>query len=86
MQFEIREGDGNMGCYHRGTVEASNAFDALRKASRQGMICKPYDVVLKRDIEGDDQFAVVCSYVAPIYGDSSRWVAEARLIESNNNA
>lgn len=78
--FEIREGDGNMGCYRRGVIEAEDAYEALRKASRQKMICKPRDVVLTRDIEGDDQFAVVCSYVAPIFGDVCRWVAEASII------
>lgn len=80
-QFQIREGDGNDGCYRRGVLEATDAFDAIRKASRTGMICKPRDVVLKRDIEGDDQHAYVASYVAPIYGDACRWLAEAHLAE-----
>ena len=68
--FEIREGDRNQGCFRRGTIEAENAYDALRKASRTKMIFKTRDVVLKRDINGDEQFAVVCSYVKPIFGDS----------------
>jgi hypothetical protein len=85
-EYEIREGDGNDGCRRRGTIQATDAFDALRRASRVGMIRKPRDVVLRRDIDGDDQYAVVASYVAPIYGDSCRWVAEALLIESQNNA
>lgn len=78
--FEIREGDGNQGTYHRETIDAKDAFQALRLASRRGIINKPKDVVLKDDIEGDDEYAIVCSYVAPIYGDSCRWVAEARKI------
>lgn len=79
--FEIREGDGNVGCYRRGVIEAEDAYDALRKASRRGMIHKTRDVVLSRDIEGDDQFAIVSSYVAPIFGDACRWVAQAMIIE-----
>jgi hypothetical protein len=79
--FEIREGDGNNGCYHRGEVEAKDAFDAIRVASRTKMIYKPRDVVLSRDIDGDDQYACAASYVAPIYGDACRWIAEARLVE-----
>lgn len=85
MEFEIREGDGNDGCRRRGIVEAENAFDALRLASRTGMICKPRDVVLRRDIDGDNEHAYVASYVAPIYGDSCRWLAEAHLIQKEVN-
>lgn len=80
-KFCIREGDGNEGCLYRGKIEAKDAYDALRKASRQKMICKPRDVVLSRDIEGNDQFAIVCSYVAPIFGDACRWIAQATIIE-----
>ena len=83
--FEIREGDGNDGCYHRGEIAASDAFEALRLASRRGLIRKPYDVVLKRDIDGDDQHAVVASYRSPIFGDACRWVAEAHLIEGGSD-
>ena len=82
-KFEIREGDGNQGCFRRGEVEAKDAFDALRIASRTKMICKPYDVVL-RDTDGDEQHAYLASYVAPIFGDSCRWLAEAHLIEEGN--
>ena len=78
--FEIREGDGNEGTYRRGTVEAVNAFEALRLASRRGLISKPRDVVLSRDIDGDNQNAYAASYVSPIYGDVCRWTAEANLI------
>jgi hypothetical protein len=82
-KFEIREGDGNVGCYHRGIIEADNAFDALRKASRTGLISRPRDVVLSRDIDGDDQHAYIASFVSPIYGDACRWCAEAHLEEDN---
>ena len=85
MEFEIREGDGNDGCLRRGTIEAADAFDALRLASRKGMIRKTPDVVLKRDIDGDNQHAYVASHTSPIYGDSCRWLAEAHLIESETN-
>lgn len=80
MLFEIREGNGNDGTWRRGEIEARNAFDAIRKASRTKLIWKTRDVVLKNDIEGDNQFAIVCSYVAPIFGDSCRWIAEARIV------
>jgi hypothetical protein len=80
--YEIREGNGNDGCYRRGTIEANSAFDALRLASRRKMIHKPYDVKL-RDMDGDDQYAYLCSYVAPIFGDSCRWIAEANLLPEN---
>ena len=83
--YIIREGDGNDGCYRRGTITATDAFDAIRKASRTGMIWKPRDVVLKRDIEGDDEFAIVSSYVRPIYGDACRWVAEAHLSDESHS-
>ena len=100
--FEVREGDGNEGTYRRGTVEAVNAFEALRLASRRGLISKqveavnafealrlasrrgliskPRDVVLSRDIDGDEQNAYAASFVSPIYGDACRWTAEAHLI------
>jgi len=80
--FEIREGDGNEGCYRRGTIEASNAFEALRKASRTGMIHKTRDVTL-RSMDGDDEHAYLASYVSPIYGDACRWCAEANLVEGS---
>ncbi len=79
MKFEIREGNGNDGTYKRGHVDASDAFQAIRKASRINMIGKPRDVVLKRDIEGDIVRATVCSYVRPIFGSDCRWIAEAIL-------
>ena len=79
--FEIREGDGNQGCYCRGTIEAVDAFDALRKASRQRMIWKPKCVTLN-SMEGDDQYACLADYCHMIYGDSCGWVAEARLLET----
>jgi hypothetical protein len=78
--FEIREGDGNDGCRRRGEIEANNAFEALRKASRMGLIHKPWDVVLKRDIDGDGEAAYVASFVRPIFGDSCRWCAESHLV------
>lgn len=77
--YEIREGDGNRGCYRRGIVQARNAFHALELASRSGMICKPRDAKLA-DIDGDDQNAYLASYVAPIYGDACRWLAEANCL------
>lgn len=80
--YEIREGDGNDGCYRRGTIEAPNAFEALRRASRMRMICKPYDVTL-RSMDGDEQSAYLASYVAPIYGDACRWCAEAHLVRAS---
>ena len=80
--YEIREGDGNQGCYRRGTIEACNAFEALRLASRRGMIHKPYDVTLG-SMDGDDQNAYLASYVAPIYGDSCRWCAESHLVRAS---
>lgn len=79
--FEIREGDGNDGCFRRGQIEATNAFEALRKASRTGLITKTRDVRMKYDIDGDDQHAYVASFVAPIYGDACRWCAEAHIVE-----
>jgi len=84
-EFEIREGDGNDGCRRRGTIEAADAFDALRLASRTGMIHKTRDVVLKHDIDGDADHAYVASHVAPIYGDSCRWLAEAHLVQKEVN-
>jgi hypothetical protein len=83
--FEIREGDGNQGEYHRGEIDACDAFEALRIASRRGMIYKPYDVVLKRDIDGDNENAYVASYVAPIYGDACRWSASANIIRETGD-
>lgn len=80
-RFEIREGDGNSGCYVRGHVIAINAFDALTKAHRIGMIRSPWDVRITKDIDGDDRSAVVASYVRPIFGDACRWVAEANLVD-----
>lgn len=81
--YEIREGDGNDGCYRRGTIEATDAFQALRLASRRGMIQKPRDVKLS-DFSGDDEHCYAVSYVAPIYGDACRWCAEANLVEKES--
>jgi len=77
--FEIREGNGNDGEYRRGTIEAADAFEALRKASRSRMIWKPKTVTLS-SADGDDLQAHLADYVAPIFGDACRWTASARLI------
>lgn len=77
-KFEVREGDGNQGEYHRGYVEAWDACEALTIASRTRMIVRPWDVKLS-DMQGDDTHAYLISYVAPIYGDSCRWCASASL-------
>lgn len=79
--FEIREGDGNQGCYRRGTIEAADAFDALRKASRQRMIWKPKCVTLN-SMDGDDHSAYLTDYCHTIYGDACAWCAEAHLVET----
>ena len=79
-KFEIREGDGNSGEYHRGFVEAPDAFKALRLASRRRIIWKPRTVTLA-SIEGDDQSAYLADYTAPIFGDACRWTASATLRE-----
>lgn len=78
--FEIRCGNGNDGCYRLGTIQAKDAFYALIKASRIGLFNKPKDCKIAY-IDGDDQHASWCSYVAPIYGDACRWIAEANLID-----
>lgn len=78
--FEIREGDGNEGCFRRGTISAVDAFEALRLASRRGMIYKPRDTKVS-DIDGDNEHASWCSYVAPIFGDACRWIAEANIVK-----
>lgn len=78
-QFEIREGNGNEGEYRRGYVNAVDSFEALRIASRQGMIVRPWDVKID-SMDGDDTHAYLVSYVAPIYGDSCRWCASASLV------
>jgi hypothetical protein len=80
-RFEVREGDGNEGCYRRGEVNAFNAYDAMRLASRRGLICKPYDVTLNA-IDGDDVNAYLASYRAPIFGDACRWCAETHRVDS----
>jgi hypothetical protein len=76
--FVIREGDGNDGCYRRGTVEATDAFEALRKASRTKMIWKPKCVTLS-SMDGDDQSAYLTDYCHSIFGDAAAWCAEAHL-------
>lgn len=82
-KFEIREGNGNVGCYRRGYVEAETAGKALIKAHRQGMICSPRDVRITKDIEGDDVQAYLNSYVG--YNDlGCRWCAEACDVEEIN--
>lgn len=80
-QFEIREGNGNDGEYHRGYVDAVDAFEALRIASRKGMIVRPWDVKID-SMDGDDTHTSLVSYVSPIYGDSCRWCASASLVVS----
>ena len=82
-EFEIREGNGNDGAYLRGTVEAVDAFEALKKASRMGMINQPWDVKITKDIEGDSVQAHIASYVnnGPL---GVRWLAEANDIEEMN--
>lgn len=82
-QFEIREGNGNVGCYKRGYVEAETAGKALIKAHREGMICSPWDVRVTKDIEGDNVQAYLNSYVGngPL---GVRWSAEACDVEEIN--
>ena len=80
--YQIREGNGNDGEYRRGVIQAPDAFEALRLASRRGMICKPKDVTLD-SFDGDDQHCYAASYVAPIYGDACRWTASASLISES---
>jgi hypothetical protein len=81
--FEIREGNGNVGCYRRGVVEAETAGKALIKAHRMGMICSPWDVRVTKDIEGDDVQAYLTSYVGngPL---GARWCAESHDVEEIN--
>ena len=84
--FEVREGDGNQGEFHRCNIEADNAFDALIAAHRHGYIASPWDVRITKDCDGDNISAHVMSYVQPIYGDSCRWCASATLaIELNDH-
>ncbi len=83
--FEIREGDGNRGQYHRCNIMASSAGDALILAHRNGFIRSPWDVRITKDIDGDNVTAYAVSYVKPIYGDSCRWSASASLcIDARN--
>lgn len=83
-RFEIREGDGNDGTYRRGYVIAADAFDALQVASRKGLINKPYDVKFS-DADGDSDHASLASFVAPIFGDACRWIAEANIVPNDND-
>ena len=76
--FVIREGNGNDGCYRRGTIEATDAFEALRKASRTRLIWKPKCVTLA-SMDGDDQSAYLTDYCHSIFGDAAAWCAEAHL-------
>jgi hypothetical protein len=83
--FEVREGNGNSGEYHRCDIMAANAYHALILAHCRGFITSPWDVKITRDIEGDTANACVASYVKPIYGDSCRWSASASLcIDARN--
>ena len=82
-KFEIREGNGNVGCYYRGIVEANTASEALIKAHREGMICSPWDVRITKDIDGDDVYANVASFVG-CNDLGCRWIAEAKDIEEMN--
>lgn len=78
VEFEIREGNGNDGLFrYCGRIQAKDAFEALRKASRVGAICKPR-VVRVADIEGDSTCAHLTDYREGYNG--CRWTAEARLI------
>ena len=81
--FEIREGNGNVGAYKRGFVEAENARKALITAHRIGMICSPWDVRITKDIEGDDVQARVESFVG-CNDLGVRWLAEANDVEEIN--
>ena len=79
-QYQIREGDGNDGEFKRGIIEAKDAFDALRKASRRGMINKP-KCVLHRNVMGDDDSAFLVDDIHTIYVDACAWCASAVLIK-----
>lgn len=83
--FEVREGDGSQGEYHRCDIMATSASEALIKAHRHGFIKSPYDVRITMDIEGDDIGSCVASYVKPIYGDACRWSASATLAITSQN-
>jgi hypothetical protein len=83
--FEIREGDGNQGEFHRCDIMATSASEALIKAHRHGFIASPWDVRITKDVDGDGLRAWAASYVMPIYSDCCRWSASARLaIDSRN--
>ena len=83
--FEVREGDGNVGEYHRCDILATSASEALIRAHRHGFISSPWDVRITRDIDGDDIGSSVASFVNPIYGETCRWTASATLaIDSRN--
>lgn len=76
--YLVREGDGNDGTFKRGFIEATDAFEALRKASRRGMISKP-KVVTLGSMEGDDMHAYLTDYREGFNG--CRWTAEAYLAD-----
>ena len=80
--YLIREGNGNDGEFKRGLINAENAFEALKKASRCGMINKP-KCVLHRNAMGDDHSAFLVDDVHKIYGDCCAWSASAVLVKFN---
>lgn len=66
--YEIRQGDGNQGCYYLTTLSANDIEQALRKVQRRGLInLKPY---WRRQlvIDGDETHIDLCLY--PVRNDN----------------
>lgn len=74
--FMVREGNGNDGEWYRIHVLATDAFSALRAASRAGYIYKPKSVTF-RDCDGDDHSAYLAKFDSRM--DYCPWTASATL-------
>lgn len=68
-EFEVREGDGNMGCYRLGTVRAIDMGHAVRLARRAYL-----HVPVGCESGGDDITAYICKYSSRM--DYCPYVAE----------
>lgn len=60
--YEIREGDGNIGCYYKTTIEARDIDNALGKVRYNGLINLKRYWRNQLVIDGDDKQLSLCLY------------------------
>lgn len=72
--YEVREGDGNVGCYRRGVVRAVDMSHVILLAKREYL-----SVPRGAQTDGDDLITYICTYGR---GDYCPYVAEVSKLDT----